>query len=230
MRLSPKKFNSNFQCPFTQIFRPRCYTKFCLCFTAILSCLPICCWNVDMSGLRTAIYRKILYNSGFLGGKNGLLRCNFEQLLVVIRAFGGWLMHFYDFHWGVLRFFCWRESGNCRVYCNRITLRIAVWRCFGAILCCFCLSILCERRFCLGFMILGVVGLRCVGVLACLGFFGACCGLFGWSLVGCSLWGEDLNWAVIIAGFGSRNGKICRAFRGRLLFRHVVRVLGLENI
>ena len=47
-----------------------------------------------MSGLRTAIYRKILYNSGFLGGKIGLLRCNFEQLLVVIRAFGGWLMHF----------------------------------------------------------------------------------------------------------------------------------------
>ena len=58
-----------------------------------------------MSGLRTAIYRKILYNSGFLGGKNGLLRCNFEQLLVVIRAFGGWLMHFYDLHLGVLRFF-----------------------------------------------------------------------------------------------------------------------------
>ena len=86
-----------------------------------------------MSGLRTAIYRKILYNSGFLGGKNGLLRCNFEQLLVVIRAFGGWLMHFYDLHLGVLRFFCWRESGNCRVYCNRITLRIAVtmfWRDF----------------------------------------------------------------------------------------------------
>ena len=58
-----------------------------------------------MSGLRTAIYRKILYNSGFLGGKNGLLRCNFEQLLVVIRAFGTWLMHFYDLHLGVLRFF-----------------------------------------------------------------------------------------------------------------------------
>ena len=58
-----------------------------------------------MSGLRAAIYRKILYNSGFLGGKNGLFRCNFERLLVVIRAFGGWLMRFYDLHWGVLRFF-----------------------------------------------------------------------------------------------------------------------------
>lgn len=32
------------------------------------------------------------------------------------------------------------------------------------------------------------------------------------------------------AGFGSRNSEICRIFRGRLLFRHVVRVFGLENI
>ena len=58
-----------------------------------------------MSGLLTAIYRKILYNSGFLGGKNGLFSCIFEHLLLVIRAFGGWLMHFYDLHRGALRFF-----------------------------------------------------------------------------------------------------------------------------
>lgn len=75
-------------------------------------------------------------------------------------------------------------------------------------------------------MILGVVGLRCVGVLACLGFFGAYCGLFGWLLAGL----ENKGQRLIFAGFGSRNSKICRAFRGRLLFRHVVRVLGLENI
>ena len=41
--------------------------------------------------------------------------------------------------------------------------------------------------------------------------------------------GNKGQW-LIFAGFGSRNSKICRAFRGRLLFRHVVRVLGLENI
>ena len=35
---------------------------------------------------------------------------------------------------------------------------------------------------------------------------------------------------LIFAGFGSRNSEICRAFRGRLLFRHVVRSFGLENI
>ena len=57
-------------------------------------------------------------------------------------------------------------------------------------------------------MILGVVGLRCVGVLACLGFFGACCGLFGWSLAGLKNKGQWL----IFAGFGSRNSEICRAF------------------
>ena len=74
-------------------------------------------------------------------------------------------------------------------------------------------------------MILGVVVLRCVGVLACLGFFGACCGLFGWSLAGLEIRGR-----LIFAGFGSRNGEICRIFRCRLLFRHAVRVFGLENI
>ena len=86
-----------------------------------------------------------------------------------------------------------------------------------------------SGRFCLGFMILGVVGLRCVGVLACLGFFGACCGLIGWLLAGCSLWGKDLNCAVIIAGFGSRNGEICRAFRGRLFFSPCGEGLGFRK-
>lgn len=75
-------------------------------------------------------------------------------------------------------------------------------------------------------MIFGVVGLRCVGVLACLSFFGACCGLIGWLLAGL----ENKGQRLIFAGFGSRNGKICRAFRGRLLFSHVVRVFVLENI
>ena len=75
-------------------------------------------------------------------------------------------------------------------------------------------------------MFLGVVGLRCVGVLACLGFFGACCGLIGWLLAGL----ENKGQWLIFAGFASRNGEICRASRGRLLFRHAVRVLGLENI
>lgn len=41
-------------------------------------------------------------------------------------------------------------------------------------------------------MILGVVGLRCVGVLACLGFFGTCCGLFGWSSAGLEIRGNGL--------------------------------------
>ena len=146
-----------------------------------------------MSDLWTAIYRKILYNSGFLGGKNGLLRCNFEQLLVVIRAFGGWLMHFYDLHLGVLRFFAGAKAEiagfivtglPCGLPCDDVLARFYVV---------FASQSYVSGRFCLGFMILGVVGLRCVGVLACLGFFGACCGLFGWSLAGCSLWGEDLN-------------------------------------
>lgn len=208
MRLPRKKFNSNFQCPFTQIFRPRCYTKFCLCFTAILSCLPICCWNVDMSGLRTAIYRKILYNSGFLSGKNGLLRCNFEQLLVVIRAFVGWLMHFYDLHWGVLRFFAVAKAEiagfmatglPCELPCDDVLARFYVV---------FASQSYVSGRFCLGFMILGVVGLRCVGVLACLGFFGACCGLFGWSLAGLEIRGNGL----FLLGLGVEIAKFAGLF------------------
>ena len=41
---------------------------------------------------------------------------------------------------------------------------------------------------------------------------------------------ENKGQRLIFAGFGSRNGEICRIFRGRLFFLHVVRALGLENI
>lgn len=135
-------------------------------------------------------------------------------------------MHFYDLHLGVLRFFAGAKAEiagfmatglPCGLLCDDVLARFYVV---------FASQSYVSGRFCLGFMILGVVGLRCVGVLACLGFFGACCGLIGWLLAGL----ENKGQWLIFAGFGSRNGEICRAFRGRLLFSHAVRVLGLENI
>lgn len=57
-------------------------------------------------------------------------------------------------------------------------------------------------------MILGVVGLRCVGALACLGFFGACCGLFGGSLAGL----ENKGQWLILLGLGVEIAKFAGLF------------------